>query len=377
MTISRIQAKTLLRKQKVVDSWFLSRYYLNLYQGCLHNCSYCDGRSENYHVRGEFGKDVGVKVNALEIFQTELDRLHHSRTFRKAHFMLGGGVSDSYQPVEADACLARGILELLTKRPLPVFVLTKSTLVLRDLDLLKRIKSREPVTVAVSISTVDDEVAKQVEPAVASPSKRLALLKDFKAAGLHVGVCLMPVLPGISDSEDHIEQALTAIKAAGAEFVLFGGLTLKSGQQQDHYLELLEKLFPDHLDGYRQIYQGDPWGGSIPQYSRRLQQRFATLAREARIPVRMPRRIFQPFLNDRDLVVILLEHMQYMSSLIDEKSDFGRGAREIAHLTEPLQLSLLDEQAAPGCSAETNQSVREILSTGTCERYEELCAIFS
>ncbi len=100
MSIKETEAKSILRKHKKIDSWFLSRYGMNLYRGCTHNCVYCDGRAEGYYVEGEFGKDVVVKVNAVEILKKELDPKRKRIPFKRGFILVGGGVGDSYQPIE-------------------------------------------------------------------------------------------------------------------------------------------------------------------------------------------------------------------------------------------------------------------------------------
>ena len=95
MTIREINAKSILRKRKKIDSWFVSHYGMNLYRGCHHNCVYCDGRSEGYYVEGEFGRDIWVKINAIDILRKELDPRRKRTPFRRSFIMMGGGVGDS------------------------------------------------------------------------------------------------------------------------------------------------------------------------------------------------------------------------------------------------------------------------------------------
>lgn len=118
-----VEAKSLLRRQVGVDPWFLGRFGSNLYRGCEHGCSYCDGRAERYYVTGTFDRDIQVKRNALDLARKELD------LFREPGMLfLGGGVCDAYQTAEAHYQLARGLLELCCEKRIPVHVLTKSAL---------------------------------------------------------------------------------------------------------------------------------------------------------------------------------------------------------------------------------------------------------
>ena len=155
MTVREIEAKSILRKHKKIDSWFITRYGMNLYRGCRHNCVYCDGRSEGYYVEGEFGKDVVVKVNAIDILRRELDPKRKRVPFRPSFVMLGGGVGDSYQLVEKKYELSRKTLDLLIRYKYPVHILTKSTLVERDLDLIKRINEQNRAIVSFSFSSTN------------------------------------------------------------------------------------------------------------------------------------------------------------------------------------------------------------------------------
>ncbi|MBU1035966.1 hypothetical protein KJ898_00355 [bacterium] len=142
MTIREIEAKSILRKYKKIDSWFISRYGMNLYRGCTHNCIYCDGRAEGYYVDGEFGEDVTIKVNAVEILRRELDPKRKRAPFKRSFIMIGGGVGDSYQPIEEKYQLSRRALELVDEYNFPVHVLTKSTLIKKDIDILKKLTKK-------------------------------------------------------------------------------------------------------------------------------------------------------------------------------------------------------------------------------------------
>ena len=147
MKIIEIQAKSILRKYKRIDSWFISRYGMNLYRGCVHNCLYCDGRAEKYQVEGEFGTEVRVKTNAPEILTRELDPARKRKPLKRCFMMIGGGVGDSYQPPDVSYQLSRKILEIIERYGWPVHLLTKSTGVLRDLDVLRRIQQHYPVII--------------------------------------------------------------------------------------------------------------------------------------------------------------------------------------------------------------------------------------
>jgi len=124
VAISEVEAKSILRRHKKIDSWFISRYGMNLYRGCTHNCVYCDGRSEGYYVDGTFGKDIEVKINAIDILKRELDPKRKRTPFKRSFIMVGGGVSDSYQPIEKKYELTRRALEVVDDYGFPVHMLT-------------------------------------------------------------------------------------------------------------------------------------------------------------------------------------------------------------------------------------------------------------
>lgn len=150
MPLIETRAKSLLRKQKKIESWFVSRYGMNLYRGCTHNCAYCDGRAEKYRVQGEYGRDVEVKVNAAQLLKKELDPSRRRIPLKKGFVFVGGGVCDTYQPAEQTCGLTRGALEILADSNFPVHILTKSTLVLRDAELIRKINTNTRAMVSFS-----------------------------------------------------------------------------------------------------------------------------------------------------------------------------------------------------------------------------------
>jgi DNA repair photolyase len=196
LTIREIEAKSILRKHKKIDSWFISRYGINLYRGCTHNCVYCDGRSETYYVDGEFGRDVTVKVNAIELLRRELDPKRKRVPFKRSFIVMGGGVGDSYQPLERKYELTRKALELMYEYNLPVHMLTKSTLIKRDIDILKKISEQSRAVVSFSFSSVDDKISAVFEPGVPPPDERLNTISFFKNDGIACGMFLLPVIAG-------------------------------------------------------------------------------------------------------------------------------------------------------------------------------------
>lgn len=254
--MKEIEAKTVLRKHKKIDSWFSSYFGANLYRGCAHNCAYCDGRTEKYQVDGEFGRNVSVKINALEILERELDPRRKRKPMPKGFFMIGGGVCDTYQPIERRYKLTRGALELALAYEYPVHLLTKSTLVERDIDLLKEINRQSKAIVSFSFSSIDDSISRMFEPGVPSPTARLATITKLKQAGLSCGLFLMPVIPLLTDTQEKIEAPVGAANEAGVDFIIFGSMTLKAGRQMEYFFNVLDKHFPELRSLYTSIYAG-------------------------------------------------------------------------------------------------------------------------
>ena len=372
LSVREIQAKSILIKRKYIDSWFVSRYGMNLYRGCLHNCTYCDGRAEGYYVEGEFGQDVCVKLNAPQILRRELDPARRRKPLKGGYFFLGGGVGDSYQSLEETYNLSRQALELMAEFGYPVQILTKSTLVRRDLDLLERINRQSRALVCCSISSVEERISRIYEPGVPSPAERLETLKCFKARGIPCGLFLLPVIPFVTDTEELIEEALQAAADAGVDYLIFGGMTLKEGRQASYFLRHLARHHPQFLGEYRKIYRGDRWGRATGEYYRRLNERFRRVARKHNLPLRMPPELFGDLLDEKDRVVVMLDQMDYLFHLRGKASAYGSAARAVAGLGKPIRDQLRRGSPLPGINGRARALIEEILETGSAEQYEQL-----
>jgi DNA repair photolyase len=372
LRVQEIRAKSILIKRKYIDSWFVSRYGMNLYRGCLHNCAYCDGRAEGYYVEGEFGQDVCVKINAPEILRRELDPARRRKPLKGGYFLLGDGVGDSYQPLEETYGLSRRALELMAGFGYPVQILTKSTLVRRDLDLLERINRRSRALVCFSISSVDERISRIYEPGVPSPAERLETLKCIKARGIPCGLFLLPVIPFVTDTEELIGRALQAATDAEVDYLIFGGMTLKEGRQSSYFLRHLSRHHSEFLAEYRKIYRGDRWGQATGEYYRSLHERFRRIAFKYDLPLRMPPELFNDLLDERDRVVVILEQMDYLFRLRGKSSAYGYAARAVARPAEPIREQLAAGIPLPGISGKARALIEEILATGTAGEYEQL-----
>jgi len=372
LTIREIEAKSILRKHKKIDSWFISRYGMNLYRGCTHNCVYCDGRSEAYYVDGEFGKDVTVKVNAIELLRRELDPKRKRVPFKRSFIMMGGGVGDSYQPLERKYELTRKALELMYEYNLPVHMLTKSTLITRDIDILKRINEQSRAIVSFSFSSVDDRISAVFEPGVPPPDERLKILSVFKNEGIACGMFLLPVIPFLTDTSELMEETIRKAKEAGVDFVIFGGMTLKGGRQKDYFYVALRRTHPELIAEYQNIYKGSEWGEATKEYCSLISQRFNGIAKKYKMPMRMPLALYRDILEQNDLAVVILEHIDYLLKLEGKPSSFGYAAYSISQLKEPLSTMKGELQKIKGVSKAIAPAILEILETGSSSYYGKL-----
>ncbi len=375
MSVREIRAKSVLRKHKKIDSWFVSHYGMNLYRGCSHDCVYCDGRSESYYVEGVFGKDIAVKVNAPEILERELDPERRRIPLKKSFMMVGGGVGDGYQPVERDYHLTRKVLQLIEKFDFPVHILTKSTMVKRDIDILKRINEKKKVIISFSFSSVDDHLCSIFEPNVPGPGERMEALAFFKKNGIACGLFLLPVIPFISDDSKLMEQVIKKGKEAGVDFIIFGGLTLKSGKQKSYFLKVLENKFPELSTKYTTLYRENRWGQASGDYYDHLNIRFFKLAKKYRVPVRIPFAFYNDILSENDRVIVILEHMDYLLKIRGDASSYAYAAYSLSKLKEPLSILKSEWKKVSGVGTFTEGIIREILQTGTSAYYERLMGL--
>jgi len=252
--IKEIEAKTILNYVKQPDTWFGLRYNLNLYRGCQHQCIYCDSRSDCYHI--ENFADILVKTNAIEVLQDELPRK------RKKGTIGFGSMNDPYMPIEKERELTRKALEVIHKNHFPVHVLTKSTLVLRDIDILKKI-AEQYAAVSFTITTTDDDLCRKLEPGAPVASERFAAMEELREKGIYTGVLMMPILPFIEDTKENIETIVSQAAESGASYILpWFGMSMRSGQREYFYAKL-DELFPGLRAKY-EIRYGEQYQCSVP-----------------------------------------------------------------------------------------------------------------
>lgn len=241
--IREIQAKSLISHHKEPDWLFGIQYTINLYRGCQHQCIYCDSRSECYQIE-DFDHDVLVKVNAIELLEKELSRKRVKGTVGT------GSMNDPYQPLEARYNLTGRALEVIDRHGFGVHVITKSDMVLRDIDRLDSIK-RVHAMVSFTITTTDDELARILEPGAPVPSRRLEAMQRLAERGIHTGISMMPILPYIEDNAANITAIVEAASRYRAGYILpWLGMSMRDRQREYYYRKLDE-----HFPGLRQKYE--------------------------------------------------------------------------------------------------------------------------
>ncbi|MCK5736688.1 MAG: hypothetical protein KAH21_09425, partial [Spirochaetaceae bacterium] len=286
--------------------------------------------------------------------------------FNPGYLFIGGGVSDSWQPAEEKLRLTRTVLELFKVFPNPLLLLTKSSLILRDFDLLTVLNDECRVIVAVSLSTVDEKLASILEPGASPPSERLEVVRRAKAAGFGTGVMLLPVVPGITDSPEQLDHVYSAVKNAGADFIAAGPMTLKKGRQWNYFMAAAKVHFPESVAGYQEVYGTvpDQWGNPSGAYYKYFGPLIHQISLRYGLPRRIPSRLFPDNLSKTERVMLMLDQMDGLLRDRGINSSFGRASRSIRKM-ENLQHAI-----EPGSDAEG--TINEILDTGTSLVYERL-----
>ena len=261
--------RTILNKSKRPDHWFWTRYSAYPYLGCQHGCSFCYCRERKYtpyESAEDFAYRIKPKQNAAELLRRALQRQPIDLVF-----------TGDYQPAERKYLLSRAMLEVCCDLGFPVFVLERSPLVLRDLDVLQSIQARAPSVVAFSVIAAPGSRAeasvRSFERLAPRAERRFEAMERIAREGILTGACAMPLLPGICDDLDNLESLVRSTAEHGGRFVLAGSLTL-ADTQRDYFLHDLQHLQPHLLGLYQTLY---PPGAYSPSG-----QKTQALAREVR-----------------------------------------------------------------------------------------------
>ncbi|AUA35954.1 radical SAM superfamily protein [Clostridioides difficile] len=245
--IESIPAKQILQKVKFDNTrWFGIDYNMNLYRGCSHGCIYCDSRSTIYNIEN-FDK-VRYKENVIEILSKEL------RSKRKKGVVGIGAMSDTYNPFEKQLCITKQALDLISENHFGVSIDTKSSLVVRDIPILQKIKKNNSAIVKLTITTANDELSKKIEPYVNPSSARFDAVKELNDSGIFCGILLTPMLPFLTDNKDEIRAIVEKAHKANAKFIYcMYGVTMRSGQREFFY-EHLRDISPKLVLKYQKTY---------------------------------------------------------------------------------------------------------------------------
>ena len=236
---------------------------INPYRGCEHGCVYCYARATHSYLDLSPGRDfeteIFYKPNAVELLRAELA----APRYEVSPIALGTN-TDPYQPVERNLKMTRGILELLLERKHPATIVTKGALILRDLDVLRALAEQDLVAVHVSLTTLDDELKRRMEPRTAGPKQRLNMIRQLAAAGIPTGVLTAPIIPALNDHE--LEAMLEAAAEHGAGSAGYVLLRLPH-EVEPLFVEWLRAHYPDRaehvLSLLRQLHGGTLYDGQF------------------------------------------------------------------------------------------------------------------
>lgn len=249
-----VQARSILNR--VRSGGMPLNWTINPYRGCRHACVYCFARpTHTYYglnAGADFHSKIFVKINAPQLLRTEL-----SRPGWKGETICLGSVTDPYQPAERRYHLSRQIIEILAGAANPLEIITKSHLILNDLDVLtelnRRTGNRGKVAVNMSLITLDEAKARLIDPGAPAPRKRIETLAKLSAAGIKTRMFIMPVLPGITDQPEELEELVRVAAEAGVTSVAADPLRIARGLE-DYFYSFVERHFPEALPRYARLY---------------------------------------------------------------------------------------------------------------------------
>lgn len=300
-----------------MDSWFWDRYSINPYNGCQFGCVFCDSRSNRYYLPTDFDNDIIVKTGVGEMLDGRLSR---ARTLLPDVVGFSGS-TDPYQPAEARYGNTRQCLEILAKHGYPVHIATKSTLVLRDLDLLESMGRDGWCTVSLTITTADSETARFLEKRAPNPRARFDVIRTVRREAGHVqtGVFLIPVVPFLCDSDRELEDVVRRSKEAGADYILFGGGMSMRDTQALWFMKHLAERYPELVGAYEQLYgfRYDPssYAGSYEprgSYQLGVNGKLLSLCDKYDMPYRIKRYIPDDFRRESYMISEKLLNRSYL-----------------------------------------------------------------
>ena len=336
--------KSILNKRKFIDHWFWDRYSINPYNGCQFGCIYCDSRSQKYHLPTDFENQIIVKNNIASMLD---NRLAKARTLLPDIVGIAG-TTDPYQPAEKIFKNTQACLAVLQKYNFPVHIVTKSTLVLRDLDLLQTIAQKTAAIISVTITSTDNKISKFLEKSAPGPGNRFAAIAEIKKkeTDIQCGVLMIPVIPGFTDSDENLENMVKTAKESGADYIIFGGGMTLRDMQADWFLKHVKNSFPEKMELYEKLYnfKYDPgnYNGNYEagySYSKRINLRFLELCEKYKIAVRIKRFIPEDYRKYNYIIAQYLLDKSYINQMMGKiwKNLFWAG-----HNIQNLKESVLD-----------------------------------
>jgi DNA repair photolyase len=277
ITFHEVMAKTALNHVPGASRAMPFAWTVNPYRGCSHSCVYCFARNTHTYLDLDAGKDfdneIIVKVNVAEVLGRELPR---KRAIIPAVAL--GTNTDPYQRAEGRYRLMPGVIAALASNGVPFSILTKGTLLRRDLPLLAEANEQVPVDLAMSIAVFDDDLQQLIEPGTPSAKARLATVAAVREANMRCAVFMMPVIPYLTDSRAHLDAALAQIRESGATSVLYTALHLRPGTKE-WFMQWLEREHPELVEKYRYMYYGTN-SYAPKEYRRWLAERMKPLIRK-------------------------------------------------------------------------------------------------
>ncbi len=253
ITFHEVAAKSVLNRVPPTSSMPFS-WTINPFRGCSHACVYCFARKTHSYLDLDTGLDFDaqlvVKINAAEVLRRELAR----PSWKHEHVALGTN-TDPYQRAEGRYALMPGIITALAESGTPFSILTKGTLLARDIPLLREASSSVSIGMGISLALVDPVLAEAIEPGTPSPKARLALISRLREAGLPCNVMAMPILPWLTDGDESLDRLFGALVAAGATGVSAGPLHLRPGSRE-WFMQWLARHYPLLVPKYEQLYSG-------------------------------------------------------------------------------------------------------------------------
>jgi DNA repair photolyase len=249
------------------------RWTINPYRGCTHSCHYCFARAFHAYLDLGIGEDFStkiiVKTNVAEVLRREL-----ASPRWEAETVAMGTATDPYQHCEGRYKLMRGILRALIDFRNPLSLLTKSTMVVRDLDLFRELNQVAPLTLSMSVGTLDEGVRRVVEPGTPPGRRRLEMLGRFAEAGVRTGVLVAPILPGLIDDEEHLDELLGACAEAGVGYAVPIVLHVRPSIR-DHFMPWMQEAYPWLYPRYVELYGKRAYAPKA--YQQEVAERFARL----------------------------------------------------------------------------------------------------